>query len=296
MTTADFQVVHDTPMQTGESPLWHPDEGALYWVDIDGFAVHRHVAATGAHVKWDMPAEPSALARHPDGGLVVALRSGIVHLRTDDGSILPIVAAPYDTKVARFNDGGVDGAGRFWIGTIYEPRDKPAAEMYCLDKGTLRLAWTGGMTNSNGLGFSPDQRSMFHSDTTTHRIERYDYDVATGTASNPTDIVQFSQDKTKDYGGRPDGGAVDSEGNYWSALFEGARLLRLSPMGAVLQEIALPVRCPTMMAFGGADLRTLYITTAGKRPAAEIEQYPLTGKVLSLRVDVAGKITPAYAA
>jgi len=107
--------------------------------------------------------------------------------------------------------------------------------------------------------------------------------------------LQISMDKAQSYGGRPDGGAVDSEGAYWCAMFEGGRILRFSPTGELLREIRLPVRCPTMIAFGGADLRTLYITTArSNRPDAELVQYPLSGCVLSLRVDVAGREEPAY--
>jgi sugar lactone lactonase YvrE len=296
MAPDDFKVVHDTPMAVGECPLWHAREATLYWVDIDGFTVHRLHPASGAHRSWRMQAEPGALAIHPGGGMVVALRSGVVHLDTDSGALTPIAPAPYDPAVMRFNDGRVDPAGRFWIGTLYEPRDKQAAQMYCLERGKLRLAWSGGMTVSNGLAFSPDGRWMYHADTTSHRIDRYQFDVATGTASNPQRFQQFSTDRTHDYAGRPDGAAVDSEGAYWCAMFEGGRILRFAPGGELLREIQLPLRCPTMVAFGGDDLRTLYITSAGlKRPAQERAQYPLSGKVLSLRVDVAGLPEPEYA-
>ena len=88
--------------------------------------------------------------------------------------------------------------------------------------------------------------------------------------------------------------AVDSDGNYWCALFEGGRLLKLSPQGEQLDEIVLPLRCPTMPAFGGPDLRTLYVTSAGARPQAELEQYPLSGKLLSMRMDVAGRVENTY--
>jgi sugar lactone lactonase YvrE len=152
------------------------------------------------------------------------------------------------------------------------------------------------MTNSNGLAFSPDGRTMYHADTTSHRIDRYDFDAATGEASNPRPFQRFPADKAaSDYGGRPDGAAVDSEGAYWCAMFEGGRLLRFAPDGALLREVKLPLRCPTMVAFGGADLRTLYITSAShKRPAAERLQYPLSGQLLSMRVDVAGRPEPLY--
>ncbi len=294
---AAFEVAHDAPMKVGEAPLWHAAEATLYWVDIDGFCVHGLHPASGRHQAWPMESEPASLALHADGGLVVALRTGLAHLDTASGALTMIAPAPYDTGKVRFNDGRVDPAGRYWIGTLYEPRDQQAGEMYCLEKGQLRLAWSGGMTVSNGLAFSPDQRTMYHADTTSHQIRRLDYDAASGTAGPAQVLRQFSLDKANHYGGRPDGAAVDSEGAYWSAMYEGGRLLRLSPEGEILREIALPLRCPTMLAFGGADLRTLYVTSAShKRPAGELEQYPLSGRLLALRVEVAGRIEPAYIA
>lgn len=296
MSTPHIEVAYDAVMQTGECPLWHDEEQALYWVDIPAFTVHRLDPASGAHRAWRLSSEPASLAVSDNGGLVVAMRGGFYHLDTgaDDVRITEIAPAPYDTSVARFNDGRVDPAGRFWVGTIYEPRDRPAAEMFVLERGEIRKAWSGGMTNSNGLGFSPDGKTMYHADTTAHLVRRFDFDVDGGTVENQRPFMQFSADKANNYGGRPDGAAVDSEGNYWSALFEGGRLVKLSPDGELLDEIALPLRCPTMVAFGGADLRTLYVTSAGARPEAELAQYPLSGKVLAIRVDVAGRVEPQY--
>ncbi|MBJ7311041.1 SMP-30/gluconolactonase/LRE family protein [Rugamonas sp. CCM 8940] len=295
MSKPTIETVSEQAMQVGECPLWHPEEQALYWVDIEGFAVHRLDPASGARREWKMSSEPSALARSVQGGLLVALRRGFVHLNTETGTLTDIAAAPYDTATTRFNDGRADAAGRFWVGTIFEPRDRQGAEMFVLERGEIRKVWSGGMTVSNGLGFSPDQRTLYHADTTAHRITRYAFDLAGGTVAEPRLLKQFSTDKANNYGGRPDGAAVDSEGNYWCAMFEGGRVLKLSPGGEILDEIALPLRCPTMLAFGGADLRTLYITSASyKRPAEELARHPLSGHVLSLRVDVAGRAEPAY--
>lgn len=298
MSKHTIAVASDAIMQVGESPLWHAEEQALYWVDIDGCAVHRLDPDTGAHRHWPMASEPSALAISDRGGLVVATRRGFVHLATGQGdaggALNDIAPAPYDTSTTRFNDGKVDGAGRFWVGTLYEPRDRPAAEMFVLERGEIRKAWSGGMTNSNGLGFSPDQRTMYHADTAAHRVTARSFDVDDGATGEPRTLIQFDTDKTAPgYGGRPDGAAVDSEGNYWCAMFEGARIVKLSPAGEMLDQIALPARCPTMTTFGGADLRTLYITTAA-RPAAERVHYPHNGRVLAVRVDVAGLPAPAY--
>lgn len=294
-TTPTITRALEAPMKLGECPMWHPEEQALYWVDIPGFAVHRLHPASGAHRSWPMATEPAAIARRAGGGLVVALRSGFWALDTDSGALSLIAAAPYDTAKARLNDGRCDAAGRFWVGTIHEPRDHPLAEMYCLERGALRKVWSGNMTVSNGLAFSPDSRTLYHADTTSHQVRHHGFDPASGTVGPAQLLRQFSMDKENRYGGRPDGAAVDSEGAYWCAMFEGGRLLRLSADGALLQEIALPVRCPTMPAFGGADLKTLYITSArNNRPEAELEQHPWSGCVLTLRVDVAGRPEHAY--
>jgi sugar lactone lactonase YvrE len=297
MATEKFEVVHDAPMLVGESAIWHEVESALYWVDIEGLTVNRLHAASGKFSSWKMGSNPSALAIDDNNFLVVATRERLLRLNTTDGAETPIADAPYDTSKVRFNDGRVDPAGRFWIGTMYEPRDQPAAEMYVLARDNLRCAWRGGMTNSNGLAWSLDGRTMFHADTTTHRIDCYDFDVATGEHSNRRTILTFPTDKTApEYGGRPDGATMDSEGMYWVAMFEGGRVLRISPTGEILREIKLPVRCPTSVCFGGPDLRTLYITSASQgRSSEEIAQYPHTGKVLSVRLDVAGREEPEYA-
>lgn len=296
MATEKFEVVHDAPMLVGESAIWHEVESALYWVDIEGLTVNRLHAASGKFSSWKMGSNPSALAIDDNNFLVVATRERLLRLNTTDGAETPIADAPYDTSKVRFNDGRVDPAGRFWIGTMYEPRDQPAAEMYVLARDNLRCAWRGGMTNSNGLAWSLDGRTMFHADTTTHRIDCYDFDVATGEHSNRRTILTFPTDKTApDYGGRPDGATMDSEGMYWVAMFEGGRVLRISPAGEILREIKLPVRCPTSVCFGGPDLRTLYITSASQgRSSEELAQYPHTGKVLSVRLDVAGREEPEY--
>ncbi|MCG2582917.1 SMP-30/gluconolactonase/LRE family protein [Massilia sp. TS11] len=293
-----IQVAWHEAMSVGESPLWHHGESSLYWVDINQCLVHRLHPASGQHASWRMDSEPSSLAIDGGGGLLVATRQGIVHLDPASDARRLLYPALYDTATTRFNDGKVDPAGRYWIGTIYEPRTSPAAEMFCLDKGELRKVWSGGMTNSNGLAFAPDGRTMYHADTASHRIDCYDFDVASGRVGKARAFQLFSADKHDPaYGGRPDGATIDSEGCYWVAMFEGARVLRFAPDGKLLREILLPVRCPTMLAFGGDDLRTLYITSASHgRPATETASYPLNGRLLSIRVEVAGRPEPVYQA
>lgn len=296
MSTNEFQVLFDTPMLLGECPLWQPDEATLYWIDIPGLAVHCHHPASGTHRCWPLPSEPGCIAHCTSGGLIVTMRSGLAMLDTSSGSLTPIADAPYDMSRMRFNDGRCDAAGRLWTGTMYEPRDQPLGSLFCIERGAIRNVGNP-VTVSNGIAFSVDNRTLYHTDTTAHRINAYEFDLATGQLGNGRLFKQFSTDKSTNYGGRPDGAAVDSEDAYWCAMYEGGRLLRLAPSGDVLQEIQLPLRCPTMIAFGGVDLRTLYITSARhNRSDAELAQFPLSGCMLALRVAVPGRIESAYIA
>ena len=294
MSITEITAAWATPMLLGETPLWDPTAGVLFWIDIPGRAVHSLSPKSGAHRAWPMPSEPGCIARCAGGGLIVALRSGLVFLDTLSGALTPIVDAPYDTSKLRFNDGRCDAAGRLIVGSIYEPRGQALAVLYSVEHGVLRELGPRA-TVSNGLAFSPDGRTLYHADTSAHRISAYDYDVVNGTLGAARLFQQFSMERGPGYGGRPDGAAVDVEGDYWCAMFEGGRILRFSPAGELLREIALPVRCPTMLAFGGDDMRTLYITTAReKRSDAELAAHPLSGCVLTLRVEVAGRADPAY--
>jgi sugar lactone lactonase YvrE len=280
------------PCLLGESPFWQPDEAALYWCDIPGKALHRWHPETSAHRVWALESEPGCCAPLPGGDILLAMRDGLFRFDPKLGQRKRLAAPPYDAKRERFNDGKADPQGRLWVGTIYEPRDAPKAALYRWGAGKLqRMA--GDITVSNGLAFSPDGRTMLWSDTFAHCIFALDFDGAEGSLSRRRVFAEFPQkvpgQDLAQYGGRPDGAAMDAEGACWVAMFEGQRLLRLAPDGKVLQTLELPVRCPTMPCFGGPDLRTLYVTTArSNRPADELAAQPLAGCVLSTRVEVPG--------
>jgi len=285
------------PSLLGESPLWHPDEQRLYWVDIPGLQLNRHDPATGRHDEWHFPTEPASIAPLLGGGLLIAMRDGLWRFDPATGQRKLVARPPYDPATQRFNDGKADAQGRFWVGTI-DDRREPRAALYCLAGGELRRM-ADGITVSNGLATSPDGATLLWADTKAHRIQAFDLDPADGSLSRQRLFAQFPlRDPAAplaSYGGRPDGAAMDSEGACWVAMFEGQRLLRLAPDGQMLAELRLPVRCPTMPCFGGPDLRTLYITTAReKRPADELAAQPLAGCVLQCRVPVPG--LPAHVA
>ena len=285
------------PSLLGESPLWHPDEQVLYWCDIPGKRLNRFNVQTGAASHWDFDCEPACVAPLLGGGLLLAMRDGIFAFDTRSGERELLAAAPYDTATERFNDGKADAQGRFWVGTIDEQR-LPRAALYCLNRGRLSKV-ADGITTSNGLAFSPNGRTLHWADTRAHAVYAFDLDPASGAVSRRRTFAQFSPraegQSLDSYAGRPDGAAIDSQGHYWLAMFEGQRLLRLEADGRLLETLPLPVRCPTMPCFGGADLRTLYITSSREnRPAQELLDQPWAGCVLSLRVAVPG--LPAHCA
>lgn len=289
--TTEITALPVPPSLLGESPLWHPDEQRLYWVDIPGRQLNRYDPTTAGHDAWHFDTEPACCAPLLGGGLLLAMRDGLWRFDTVTGERSRVAAPPYDPASQRFNDGKADAHGRFWVGTI-DDRRQPKAALYRLSGGQLdRVA--DGITVSNGLAFSPDGRTMTWADTKAHVIYAFDLDLGDGSLSRRRVLAQFASRAEgaplASYGGRPDGAAMDAEGALWVAMFEGQRLLRLASDGAVLAELALPVRCPTMPCFGGADLRTLYITTAReKRPAEELASQPWAGCVLQLRVAVPG--------
>jgi sugar lactone lactonase YvrE len=288
----DIRPLPVPPSLLGESPLWHPVEQVLYWCDIPGRRLNRFEPATGSQTHWDFDSEPACCAALRQGGLLLALRSGIVRFDPASDRSRVVTSAPYDALSERFNDGKTDPHGRFWVGTIYEPRDAARAALYRLDDdGLTRVA--DGITTSNGLAWSPDARTMYWADTKAHRVYALDVDAAGAIASDRRIFLAVPPralgQALADYAGRPDGAAVDAEGCYWVAMFEGGQVLRVSAQGEVLRRIALPVRCPTMPCFGDADLKTLYITTSREnRPTDELAREPLTGRVLQLRVEVPG--------
>jgi sugar lactone lactonase YvrE len=276
----------------GESPFWHPRDQVLWWCDIPGRRLNRWNPAGGMLVHWDFDTEPGCCAPALDGSLRLAMRDGLWRFDPATGARRRLAPPPYEPARERFNDGKCDPQGRFWAGTIYEPRDAAAASLHCYADGTLTRRGEG-ITVSNGLAWSPNGRTMYWSDTKAHTIYAHDVEPADGTLSNKRVYAQFAPradgQPLDAYGGRPDGAAVDVEGCYWVAMFEGQRLLRLTPEGDVAREVHLPVRCPTMPCFGGPDLKTLYITTAReKRPALELAEQPWAGCVLALDVDVPG--------
>ncbi len=292
------EVLHAARAQLGECPLWSVTEQVLYWVDISGRAIHRLDPTAGLDKAWAMPTEPGCIGLARDGGLVAALRDGFYRFFPTSGRLVQVAPAPYDTRTQRFNDGKVDAAGRFWAGAMFEPRTHPEAAMYCLDKGAVQRlfgpATERGVKVSNGLAFTADGRHALQADTPAHVV--YQIALVKGQPTTRRPFIRVADNRTSpDYGGRPDGAAFDAEGCYWSAQYEGGRVLRFDPKGRLIGKLAVPAKRPTMIAFGGPRLMTLYITSARDgADAAELHRYPQSGAVFQCELDVPGRPEPLY--
>jgi sugar lactone lactonase YvrE len=282
----------------GESPFWHPLEQQLYWVDIPGKKLLRANVYMGTVQVWDMPTEPGCIAPAASGGLVIALRHGVFRAREWGGALEPLVTLPYDTATVRANDGKCDALGRFWVGTIDEPKASKAAALFsidCRNGSPVVQRQAGDALTGNGLAWSPDNRTLYWSDTPNHVVHAWDYDLAANQLSGHRHFVECAPKPAgwrwdaPGYAGRPDGAAVDIEGNYYAAMFEGRGIAKFAPDGRLLAHIPVPAQCPTMPCLGGEDFKTLYVTTARHgRSAEELAQMPMSGAVFSMRVAVPG--------
>jgi sugar lactone lactonase YvrE len=289
--SSPFRCVLDIRASLGECPVWSGDEQALYWVDINAPSLNRFDPASGENFAMPMPESIGCFALRASGGFVVALRDGF-WLASEEGKLTRKVGnAPYDPAHHRFNDGRCDARGRLFAGYMNEARDASSAALVRLDPDFTQTQVISGMTISNGLAWSLDGRTMYHADTPTRTVKTYDYDPATALPSNPRVFARFTAE-----GDRPDGAAVDSEGCYWSAFYGGGKVVRISPVGRVLAAFAVPAICPTMCAFGGRDLRTLFVTSARQRRSdQELARLPQSGGIFAMPVDVPGLPEPKFA-
>jgi len=286
---AAFTLALDVDCALGESPVWVPERGQLIFVDITGRKLYRYEPGSRHVESVNVDEDIGCVAVARGGGYVAGMRSGVWLLNESGTKRRKLVSNPEDQASSRFNDGRVDPLGRYLSGTLDESKKVGNAGLYrCDSRGLIKL--DDGFMTSNGLAFSPDGRTLYFSDTPRFVIYRFDYDPSTGEAANRREFVRLEPTATDR--GRPDGAAVDADGCYWSSLYEGSRVARFDPSGKLMSTHALPVRCCTMPAFGGADLKTLFVTTArDKNPPPGLGA---GGQVYSLQVDVPGLPNPLF--
>lgn len=269
-----------TPAATvGESPVWDGPRGCLWWVDIRAPALHRTDPATGATRSWPTPEPIGSLALCRDGALLLALASGLHRFDPAGGAPALVARCPGEPAGNRLNDGKASPEGRFLVGSMVAsgPR-RPVGALYRLDPGGACVPLLRDLTVPNGLAWSPDGRTLWHSDSAACRIWTRPYDPATGAIGEPTEIARPDEAT-----GRPDGAAMDAEGGYWSAGVSAGVLNRWMPDGQLDRVVPLPVAAPTMPCFGGPGLRTLFVTSLRRDGEG-----PDGGRVVALDVGVAG--------
>jgi sugar lactone lactonase YvrE len=270
--------------ELGERPFW--DGSGLVWVDIDAGRLHRYRPGHGDGVVLGLPVPLGAAAPRRAGGYVLATSVGFM-LAGPDGDIEEGALRPGGMAAgARFNDGACDPAGRFWAGTVTDDVRPGAGALYRLGPDGTVTAMLDGVTESNGLGWSPDGGTMYFIDSgePEPRIRAFGFDVASGDLGEPRDLVRFPGG-----GAVPDGLVVDHEGCVWVAMWGGAEVGRYSPDGELLAALPVPVTQPTCPAFGGARLDELYLTTAWQgMTASQRAAEPLAGHVLRTRPGARG--------
>jgi sugar lactone lactonase YvrE len=268
----------------GEGAVWCPQERLLWWIDISSPSLWRFDPRANRVDNWPLPKPPGSFALRKNGGFLFAFRNGFATLDAPGGELAWLELPDLKLGDERFNDGKVDRAGRFWAGTLDRKLGSAIGQLYRVEPGFRVIAMDRGFTISNGIGWSPDDRTMYFTDTPSRRIYRYDFDAATGGIANRHVFVEG----VAGHGG-PDGMTVDAEGFVWSAQFDRWCIHRYAPDGRLDRVVRLPVQRPTTCMFGGPDLSTLYVTSARMDLADDaLAAQPQAGGVFALEPGVRG--------
>lgn len=271
--------------EIGESPVWDDRTGLLWWVDINPGIIHRIDPATGERQRWEMGEPVGALGLCRSDQLVVALRSTVILFDPLDGSRRTLASVTHARPEMRLNDGKVGPDGAFWVGSMDASGDaSPAGALYRVAPDGEVTVIAENFRISNGLAWDPAGTRMYHSDSRGIWVDIYDFDPATGAASNRRRWLDLDEAT-----GRPDGGACDVDGNYWSGGASAGRLNCFSPEGKLLKWVDLPNLRPTMPCFGGAELGTLFVPSLSVGVSAEdLERWPLCGGMVSFESGTRG--------
>ncbi|MCJ8352676.1 SMP-30/gluconolactonase/LRE family protein [Novacetimonas hansenii] len=286
MDTMTPQCAWDLKAQLGEGPVWAEAEQALYFVDIVGSAIHRHVPATGAQASWKAPHRPGFLVPVADGTFMCGLQDGLHVFDPRTGHFSAQAVVEPEQPGNRINDGYVDPRGRLWFGTMDDGETSPSGALYSVTRqadGSLRIVRQDeGYVVTNGPALSPDGRTLYHNDSQQQSI--YAFDLSDdGMLSNRRVFARLTD-------GYPDGVVVDSAGCLWVGVWGGGRIARFLPDGQGLPPVIVPARNVTKIAFGGADYRTVFVTTARKGLSDDVlATQPQTGGLFTFRVDVPGQ-------
>jgi sugar lactone lactonase YvrE len=300
----NFKALSTSRDRVGECPVWSAVEQALYWVDIEGKHIHRFDWQCQSQQTWTTDERVGCIAMVGDADkdskcVVAAMETGIFELELLENqqtnhpvNARLLAAVKHPIPNMRFNDGRCDSQGRFWISTMC--MDMAAAKqvgaVYCFDENGLGAPKVEGLITPNGMAFSPDGATYYLSDShpSVQKIWTFDFKGVDGSIANGREFVDMNA-----YAGRPDGAAVDVEGNYWICANDAGKIHQFSPAGELLSSLNVPVSKPSMCAFGGPAMTTLFVTSI--QPAVAVgNEAGLSGAVFSVELNVKGQIEPCF--
>ncbi|TVR08046.1 MAG: SMP-30/gluconolactonase/LRE family protein [Salinarimonadaceae bacterium] len=288
---SDVFRVGDDMCELGEGPIWEPREGAFLWFDVQSRRFMRRVFPDGETRATQLEKMPASFGRRAGGGMIFAFRNGLA-LTDDSGVVEREISCEgvVDFASQRFNDGAVDRRGRFWVGGFHPKVKEGGGGLYRVDPDLSIRRMDSGVTMSNGIAWSPDDRTMYFADSSPGCVWRYDFDLATGAIGPRRIFVDYAGRS-----GRPDGLTVDSEGFVWIAEVGAGRVARYDPTGRLDRVVAVPVSKPTSVTFGGPDFRILFVTTMQLGLSEEeLAVETLAGANFACRCDVAGLPEPFF--
>lgn len=285
----EAELMLDAKVLLGEGPWWNAKTQQLYWVDIEGCAVHIFDPATGQDRKIEVGQMVGCVvgrkSSRPQGEVLVALQNGFYNLDLETEALTLLVDPESHLPENRFNDGKCDSRGRLWAGTTRVNHDEPEGYLYRVDHDLSVHRQLDDVWISNGLTWSLDDRTMYYIDSPTGQVVAFDFSATAGEIGNERLVIEIPEG-----GGSPDGMTIDEEGMLWIALWDGWRVIRVNPeKGEIIDEVKLPVARPTSCVFGGANLDELFITTASTRmPAEELAKQPSAGGLFRCKPGVKG--------
>lgn len=284
------ELVLDTKADLGEGPIWDPERGVLYWVNIMQSQVGIYDPSTNQNRFIDVGQYVGTVVPSTTGSLYLALHHGFAKLDVETEEITMLADPEADMPGNRFNDGKCDPAGRFWAGTMSIEESGPVGNLYMMDTDGSVRKMTDGITISNGIVWSLDNTIMYYIDTPTGRVDAFDYDHATGNITNRRPAIVFPPSTESENIGFPDGMTGDAEGMLWVAHWGGSRITRWNPeTGELLETIHVPASQVTACAFGGPNLDELYITCARRGLSDQaLEEQPLAGGLFKALPGVCG--------
>ncbi len=285
--------------ELGEGVIWDAAGGSFWWTDIERHRLYRYQLANQDLQSWTTPerlasfalVEPGSVSVGAEQRLVAGFESGFAYYDPESGSLEWLTKIDPDNSHTRLNDGRADRQQRFWAGGVVEPLGYAgeAGKLYCLDQDLQCSEKLGDIAISNSLCWSPNSQIMYHTDTPTQRIDQYDFDPLTAGLSNRREFV------TTEAGCYPDGSTVDAQGYVWNAQWGGSQIVRYSPDGSTDLVLSLPVSQPTCVAFGGANLDVLFITSARQNLSDQaLKEQPLAGSCLIYQTPFRGLSDPLF--